>query len=80
MYAFIPSSLSLNNSVIRKTVSLMSAVVCGWFNLLAQKEDSYRFGVQGAQDLNQSSVHLLWGSLEEFPTSSYKQCVTCKGG
>lgn len=70
----------MNNSIIRKTVSLMSVVVSGWFMYWHKRRGSYRLGVQAAQNLNQRSVHFLRGSLEELPTTSHKQRVTCKGG
>ena len=58
----------------------MSVVVSGRLTYKHKRRGSYRFGVQAAQNLNQRSVHFLRGSLEEFPTPSHKQCVTCKGG
>lgn len=39
----------------------------------------YRFGVQAAQNLDQSLVHLLRGALEELATASHEQGVTCRG-
>lgn len=75
-----PEMLPVTSNITGQAGSPTPVVVSSWSLYTCRRRSPYRVGVQAAQDLDQCSVHLLCRSLEEFPTTSHKQRVTCKGG